>query len=121
MIYAQELLEHILGITIYDINWCLALYADGTDPVADMAAAEIAGTRTYVVDYFGWVSGNMINTSAFATGTPSADATAGGWFMVNGNVTTCLWSAPFDTPLALVMGESVVNFPQGSISLSVTV
>lgn len=118
MLYQQALMEHILGITVMEPNWYLALYEDGTDPVANMATAEMAGTRVSVDLSFAWSTNIITNPAHIITGPLTTGATAGGWFMVNGSATECLWSCALTAPVVMLAGDTLF-FPPTSITLAI--
>ena len=120
VLYRQEVIEYILGITIYEYDWYLGLYVLGTNPYVNLATAEADGMRVLIEGSFGWSNGTMTNTLPITTGTTDTAITAEGWFLVNGFSTDILFSHAFFTPIDVDAGNSAY-FPAERIFLDFTV
>jgi len=118
-LYKIDVLEHILGINLIDTDWYLGLFTNAADPLADLATAELAGTRNSITGFMAWDGLTVKNSQPFYTGSADLGGTAQGWFIVQATASDILWHYHFITPVALLAGESAY-FPIGSISLDLT-
>lgn len=102
----QAILEHVFGITPYVDDWYIGLYYDGSDPVTDIATAEVDGMRTTFIAAFD--TDHITNSSQVLIG-PLPSGSIGGIFVVNGLTATDIdWSGPFDGgPITANIGDYI--------------
>lgn len=120
-------MEDILLTYLTSQQWWVGLYADGEDPVADLANAEISVARQMVL---GW--GTPVEDGVTAglwwiaatdpvsfTSTPSA--TVGGFFLSTTETAgSALAAVAFDTALPVLAGE-IVNISDADIIIGLSI
>lgn len=117
MFYGPALIEGVLGYSSPTPDWYFGLYYSGTDPVTDLATAEII--RVPAPTMGADLSGSWSNTEEFLIG-PISSCTAGGWFFANGlTETDVIWVASFATPVT-IGDNNYAQFSIGSVSISIT-
>jgi hypothetical protein len=117
-LYKQELIEHILGITLYTPNWYLGLYVLGQNPVTSLSTAEVPGARVLTSGLLAWNGTAVSNSSPITTGLSTLTCDVGGWFMVNGSSPDILWTGVFAGLVSVTSGASL-TFEIGSVVLSI--
>lgn len=106
-LYEQEVLDKILGLAVITDDWKVGVYYNGTNPLTDIATAEIPGLR---IDLPGltWVStgGGYYASTEIMTWGPFTACSIGGWFVANGAAETdILWSKAFTAPVSVSTGD----------------
>jgi hypothetical protein len=110
--YASYLAGMVMGNETAVPNWHIALYYDGTNPLADIAMAEVTGSRIPVANWQ-YALPYVSNVDTLYVG-PLDACVVGGWFLVNGPaVLDVAWVGAFvdlastPAPITIVSGDQV--------------
>lgn len=79
--YAMQIAGMVMGNDTTTPNWHIGLFYSGANPLADLATAEVTGSRVWV-DGWTYTLPYVSNLNTFYIG-PLDACDIGGWFLVN--------------------------------------
>lgn len=107
MYYGPALMDGLLGYSPFTPDWYFGLYYATTDPMADIAEAEIERTALPLMEQTASSTTSVTYSNAvdFLVG-PLDACSVGGWFLANGETEAdILWVSAFASPVTVLQGN----------------